>query len=62
LIQIKPIRQELSGEIPHVLDVAVKNLRALETMKLEIDPLSEQVMVKLISNRLDLETRKAYEI
>jgi hypothetical protein len=31
-------------------------------MKLEIDPLSEQVMVKLISNRLDLETRKAYEI
>jgi hypothetical protein len=62
LIQIKPIRQELSGEIRHVLDVAVKNLRALETMKLEIDPLSEQVMVKLISNRIDVETRKAYEI
>jgi hypothetical protein len=40
----------------------VKNLRALETVKLEIDPISEQVMVKLISNRLDLETHKAYDI
>jgi phosphopantetheine adenylyltransferase len=56
---IKPIRQESSGELRHVLDVGVKNLRALETMQLKMDALSEQVMVNLISNRLDVETRKA---
>jgi hypothetical protein len=31
-------------------------------MELKMDALSEQVMVNLISNRLDVETRKAYEI
>jgi hypothetical protein len=49
---------ESSGELRHVLDVGVKNLRALETMQLKMDALSEQVMVNLISNRLDVETRK----
>jgi hypothetical protein len=62
LIQIKPIRQESSGKLRHVLDVAVKNMRALETMELKMDALSKQVMVNLISNRLDVETRKACEI
>jgi hypothetical protein len=57
LIQIKPIRQEPSGELRHVLDVAVKNLRALETMELKIDALSEQVMVNLISNQHDVDMR-----
>jgi hypothetical protein len=56
---IKPIRQESSGELRHVLDVGVKNLRAFETIELKMDALSEQVMVNLISNRLDVETRKA---
>jgi hypothetical protein len=40
----------------------VKNLRALETMELKMIALSEQAMVNLISNRLDVETREAYEI
>jgi hypothetical protein len=62
LIQIKPIQQESSGELRHVLDVAVKHLRAFETMELKMEALSEQVMVNLISNRLDVETRKSYEI
>jgi hypothetical protein len=49
LIQIKPIRQESPGDLRHVLDFAVKNLRALETMKLKMNALSEQVMVNLIT-------------
>jgi hypothetical protein len=62
LIRIKPIQQESSGELHHVSDVAVKNLRVLQTMELKMAALSKQVMVNLISNRLDVETCKAYEI
>jgi hypothetical protein len=62
LIQIKPIQKKLFGELRHAFGVAVKNLRALETMELKMDALFEQVMIDLISNRLNLETRKAYEI
>jgi wyosine [tRNA(Phe)-imidazoG37] synthetase (radical SAM superfamily) len=45
-----------------LLDVVIKNIRVLNAIELPLDALSELFLVHLVSNRLDGETRKAYEM
>ena len=58
---IKQVKPDSPSELRHLLETTVKSLRLLDMMKLPLDPLAEQLVVNLICNRLDDDTRKALE-
>jgi hypothetical protein len=62
LFNLKPVNRESSTDLRCLLDVVIKNIRVLKTIELPLDALSELFLVHLVSNRLDSETRKAYEM
>jgi hypothetical protein len=62
LFVLRKIAKESSVELRQLIDTVVKNIRVLHTIDLPMDKLSEMVLVNLVCNRLDSETRKAYEI
>jgi hypothetical protein len=62
IFQLKPIRHESASDLRNLLDVVMKNLRVLNTIGLPLDDLSEAMLINLLCNRLDADTRKAYEL
>jgi hypothetical protein len=62
LFNLKPVNRQSSTDLRCLLDVIIKNIRMLKMFELPLDTLSELFLVHLRSNRLDGETRKAYEM
>ncbi len=62
LFTLKRMTRESASELQRVLDVVVKNLRVLESLELPLDRLSEQMVVNILVNKLDDETRKAFQV
>jgi Pao retrotransposon peptidase/Family of unknown function (DUF5641)/Protein of unknown function (DUF1759)/Putative peptidase (DUF1758)/Integrase zinc binding domain/Integrase core domain len=61
LLAFKPLREESAIDLRRLLDLVVKNLRALDKMDLVVDKLGEQIVIILVCGRLDDETRKALD-
>jgi hypothetical protein len=51
--------RECSTDLRIMIDRVIKNLRVLSTIELPMDALLEMIVVNMVANRLDNETRKA---
>jgi hypothetical protein len=62
LFNLKALVRESSADLRHIIDTLLKNIRVLETLELTKNELSEQLIINLVCNKLDSETRKAFEL
>jgi Protein of unknown function (DUF1759) len=62
LLNLRNLYRESANDLPNLIETMVKNLRVLRTMGLECNNLVDQILITLVSNRLDGDTRKAYEL
>lgn len=62
LFNIKTVLRESAVELRCLLDSFVKHIRILETMDMEMDKMSESMIIHLVINKLDNETRKLFEM
>ncbi|XP_058449067.1 uncharacterized protein LOC131429033 [Malaya genurostris] len=61
IFQLKVIQNESSVDLRELVNIVQKNLRALSSLKLPLDPLSESMIVHVVASRLDKETHKDFE-
>jgi hypothetical protein len=62
LFNMKNMTRVCSTNLRIMINRVIKNLRVLATIELPMDALLEMFVVKMVANRLDNETRKAYEL
>ncbi|XP_052567470.1 uncharacterized protein LOC120430562, partial [Culex pipiens pallens] len=61
LFQIKRLEFESANDLHQLLNVVQRNLRGLSSLKLNLEPLSEAMLVHVVASRLDGDTHKAFE-
>ncbi|XP_062542106.1 uncharacterized protein LOC134210102 [Armigeres subalbatus] len=61
IFQLKPIPSESSSSLRDLVNVVQKNLRALSSLKLNLDTLSESMVVHIVASKLDKQTHKDFE-
>lgn len=61
LLNIKSMQRESSADLQTLIENIQKIIRILKNLDLHIDTLSEIMVINIISNKLDSETRKAFE-
>lgn len=61
IFQLKQIQVESSSGLRELLNIVQKNLRALSSLKLPLDSLSECMVVHVVASRLDKQTHKDFE-
>lgn len=61
LFHLKPLEDDSSTDLHKLLNIVQKNLRGLSSLKLNLDPLSEAMVVHVVASRLDEDTHKAFE-
>jgi Protein of unknown function (DUF1759) len=62
LLILRNLHRESANDLRNLIETLVKNLRVLRKMGLERNNLVDQILITLVSNRLDGDTRKAYEL
>ncbi|XP_055527215.1 uncharacterized protein LOC129719831 [Wyeomyia smithii] len=58
---LKPLQFESSTGLRELVNIVQKNLRALSSLKLPLDTLSESMIVHVVASRLDKQTHKDFE-
>lgn len=61
ILSFEPIKHESEKELRNLADCIKRNLRALSVLKLERDDLSSAILLNVLLNKLDKDTRKFYE-
>lgn len=62
ILSLDKITHESSKELRKLTDSILKHLRALKLLDLELNKLSELMLIHVISQKLDRESRKQYEL
>ncbi|XP_058449039.1 uncharacterized protein LOC131429000 [Malaya genurostris] len=62
LFNLPIITKESSGDLRKLVDTCSKNIDALKNLELPLERLSEQMLINVISTKLDKDTRKAWEM
>jgi Protein of unknown function (DUF1759) len=62
LLNLRAISRESATELRALIETLVKNVRVLASMDLERNELVDQIFITMVCIRLNIETRKAYEL
>ncbi|GFS79813.1 integrase catalytic domain-containing protein [Trichonephila clavipes] len=62
ILNIQPLKHESGKDLRNVLDTILKNLRSLKILEFERDKLSDALLLNIILDKLDRDSRKQYEL
>jgi len=61
IMDLPELKQESTKDLRNLLDVIIKNLRALKSLEYESDKFSDILLLNIIIKKLDKQTQKQYE-
>ncbi|XP_054706729.1 uncharacterized protein LOC129216539 [Uloborus diversus] len=62
ILKYSKIQQQSTKELRHLIDTINKNIRALQVLKYERNYLSDILLINIILEKLDIESRKQFEL